>query len=147
MFLIDCPYCGARDQAEFAYGGEAHVARPTDPEALDDEAWARFVFFRDNPKGLFRERWNHAAGCRRWFNVLRSTASDRIHAVYRIGEPAPAPAVAGEDAPRTPAGEVVGSGNDAVKLVAEPALTAPDEPLEPDTTPRMSPATGEEGAR
>lgn len=123
MFLIDCPYCGTRDQAEFAYGGEAHVARPTDPEALDDEAWARFVFFRDNPKGAFAERWNHAAGCRRWFNVVRSTASDRILAVYRMGEPRPE--VDGADAvPATPAGEVVGSGNDAVKLVAGEAARA-----------------------
>ena len=29
MLLIDCPYCGmARPEIEFAYGGEAHIARP-----------------------------------------------------------------------------------------------------------------------
>ncbi len=117
MFLIDCPFCGPRDQSEFAYGGEAHVKRPEDPEALTDAEWADFVFFRNNPKGAFPERWNHAAGCRRWFNVVRSTASDRILAVYRMGEPRPEVDGAGAG-PATPAGEVVGSGNDAVKLVA-----------------------------
>ena len=34
MLLIDCPYCGmARPEIEFAYGGEAHIARPADPSA------------------------------------------------------------------------------------------------------------------
>ena len=27
MILINCPYCGERDQSEFSNGGEAHVAR------------------------------------------------------------------------------------------------------------------------
>lgn len=116
MFVIPCPYCGERDQSEFAYGGEAHVARPQDPASLTDAEWAAFVFFRGNPKGLFAERWNHSAGCRRWFNVLRSTATDRIHAVYEIG--AARPDISG-DTPATPCGEVAGSGNDAVKLVAD----------------------------
>lgn len=118
MFLIECPYCGPRDQAEFAYGGQAHISRPKDSETMSDAEWAQYVFIRDNPKGLFAERWSHAAGCRRWFNVLRSTATDRIHAVYRMGEPAPAVAA---EAPPTPSGELAGSGNDAVKLVAAPA--------------------------
>ena len=34
MLLIDCPYCGmARPEIEFAYGGEAHIARAADPSA------------------------------------------------------------------------------------------------------------------
>ena len=28
MFLINCPYCGERDQQEFKAGGEAHIERP-----------------------------------------------------------------------------------------------------------------------
>ena len=28
---------------------------------------------RDNPKGPFRERWVHSAGCRRWFEATRDT--------------------------------------------------------------------------
>ena len=30
---------------------------------------------RDNPKGPFRERWVHSAGCRRWFVVTRDTVT------------------------------------------------------------------------
>ena len=30
---------------------------------------------RDNPKGAFTERWYHVAGCRRWFDAVRDTAT------------------------------------------------------------------------
>jgi len=89
MLLIDCPFCGPRDEIEFRCGGQAHLARPADPDALSDEQWADYLFLRDNPKGLHAERWVHEAGCRRWFNLLRDTVSHRIVAVYRIGEPRP----------------------------------------------------------
>ena len=81
MLLIPCPWCGPRDEIEFHYGGEAHIARPADPDALDDAAWAEYLFMRSNPKGPFAERWAHSAGCRRWFNLLRDTATHRILAV------------------------------------------------------------------
>ena len=89
MQLIPCPWCGPRDEAEYSYGGQAHVPYPEDPAALDDEAWARYVFFRDNPKGAFAERWCHSTGSRRWFNAVRNTATHELLAVYRIGEPKP----------------------------------------------------------
>jgi sarcosine oxidase, subunit delta len=89
MFLIRCPYCGERDLSDFAYGGEAHIARPADSESMSNGEWGGYVFVRSNPKGLHAERWNHQAGCRRWFNMLRNTATDEILAVYRIGEPRP----------------------------------------------------------
>ena len=70
---------------------QAHVAYPADPDALDDAEWARYLFFRDNPKGPFAERWCHAAGCRRWFNVVRDTVTHEILGGYRPGErPMPA---------------------------------------------------------
>ena len=90
MLLIHCPYCGPRDEIEFRYGGEAHIARPREPDAIDDAAWAEYIFIRDNPKGVAAERWVHVHGCRRWFNVLRNTVSHRIIAVYRAGEQRPA---------------------------------------------------------
>lgn len=81
MLLIPCPWCGPRDETEFGYGGQAHVAYPSDPETLDDAAWAEYVFMRDNPKGWFAERWVHRAGCRRWFDLERHTVTAAIRAV------------------------------------------------------------------
>ena len=115
MFVINCPWCGERDLSEFAYGGEAHIARPTKSETMSDAEWAGFVFMRTNPKGLFAERWNHASGCRRWFNMLRNTATDDILAVYHMGEKPPKVEAL---LPATPSGEApIGSGNDAVKVM------------------------------
>ena len=59
MFTIRCPYCGERDQSEFSNGGEAHVARPKDPEQISDREWSEYVFIRANPKGIYYERWVH----------------------------------------------------------------------------------------
>jgi heterotetrameric sarcosine oxidase delta subunit len=89
MLRIACPWCGVRDETEFHYGGQAHIARPERPENLSDAEWADFLFMRDNPKGEFAERWMHTAGCRRWFNVKRHTVTHEILAVYRIGEEPP----------------------------------------------------------
>jgi sarcosine oxidase subunit delta len=89
MLLIECPYCGLRPEIEFRCGGEAHIARPARPGELDDEAWALFLFYRTNAKGVHAERWNHAHGCQRWFNALRDTASDTFVATYRMGAPRP----------------------------------------------------------
>ena len=89
MLSISCPWCGPRDETEFANGGEAHIAMPKDPAGLDDTAWAEYLYMRSNPKGRYRERWVHVHGCRRWFNVLRDTTSERIVAVYRVGEAPP----------------------------------------------------------
>ena len=89
MILISCPNCGARDETEFHYGGQAHVPYPEDPNTLSDEEWGRYLFYRENTKGIFAERWVHSSGCRKWFNVLRDTVTYRIAAVYRAGEPRP----------------------------------------------------------
>jgi sarcosine oxidase subunit delta len=94
MLLITCPYCGERPEVEFRCGGEAHIARPGDPSAMDDAAWAQFLFYRSNTRGRLAERWNHAHGCQRWFNAVRDTVSDRILQTYKMGEK-PASAVEG----------------------------------------------------
>jgi heterotetrameric sarcosine oxidase delta subunit len=90
VLLIRCPWCGPRDEIEFLYGGQAHIAYPEDPEALSDEGWAEFLFMRDNPLGTFRERWYHVHGCRRWFNAVRDTSTHRFIATYRMDEEPPA---------------------------------------------------------
>ncbi len=90
MLRIGCPWCGERDEVEFRYGGQAQIAYPARPAETDDAEWGAYLFMRANPKGPFRERWRHSAGCRRWFNVLRDTATNQILAVYRSGEQASA---------------------------------------------------------
>jgi len=92
MLLISCPWCGEREEIEFSYGGQAHVGYPQDPRALSDEEWGQYLFVRDNPKGLFLERWVHSQGCRRWFNIARHTVTHGITAIYKPGEPPPPPA-------------------------------------------------------
>lgn len=87
MFLIHCPYCDEqRPEIEFVYGGEAHIARPADPAALDDAAWEEYLFIRSNPRGRHHERWRHTHGCGRFFNAVRDTVSDRFECTYRAGE-------------------------------------------------------------
>jgi sarcosine oxidase subunit delta len=89
MLLIPCPFCGERDETEFHCGGEAHIVRPRQPQALADPEWADYLFMRKNPIGIHHERWLHAQGCGRWFNAVRDTRSDRFLAVYRMGEAPP----------------------------------------------------------
>ncbi|HEY2138123.1 MAG TPA: sarcosine oxidase subunit delta [Xanthobacteraceae bacterium] len=75
---IKCPYCGEREAHEFSYRGDATVVRP-DPAAPNaSEAFADFVYLRDNPAGVHREHWYHVAGCHSWLVVERDTRSHRI---------------------------------------------------------------------
>ena len=91
MLLIPCPWCGARNQVEFTYGGDATVRRPA-PDASEAD-WFAFVYLRDNPKGPHDELWQHSSGCRSWFRVRRDT---RTHAIL---ESAPVRPVDGGVAP------------------------------------------------
>lgn len=86
MLLIACPYCGARAEIEFVHAGQAHLARPQDPQATSEEDWVNFLYLRANTKGLYAERWRHLHGCGRYFNALRDTTTDQFIRIYRIGE-------------------------------------------------------------
>ena len=86
LLLIECPYCGSRDESEFSYSGEAYIVRPENPESVSDEKWADYLFYRDNLKGNHFEQWNHSSGCRRFFNLERDTETYDIRSVYKIGE-------------------------------------------------------------
>lgn len=88
MLLIACPCCGVDGaETEFQAGGEAHVKR-AGPGA-SDEAFAAYLFERRNPKGLHLERWRHAYGCGKWFNVARSTETMAILGAYAADLPEP----------------------------------------------------------
>ncbi len=84
MLLIRCPWCGEREETEFRYGGQAHIATPRSD--VDDASWARFLFHRDNPAGPFAERWVHIHGCRRWFHIVRDTLTHDITRSYLPSE-------------------------------------------------------------
>ena len=87
MFLIYCPYCQEeRAEEEFHQSGEAHIARPLDPDACTDKEWGQYLFFRKNPRGIHHELWQHTVGCRKFFNITRDTSSYEIHATYKMGE-------------------------------------------------------------
>jgi len=88
MLQITCPWCGPRAESEFSCGGEAHIARPLDTDALSDEQWGDYLFMRKNPQGLHREQWLHSQGCRRWFNAERDTVTYRFKQFYKPGESA-----------------------------------------------------------
>lgn len=90
MLLIPCPYCGSRNDAEFTPGGEAHIERPAHPHTLSDQQWGEYLYYRKNLKGMQLERWFHAHGCRRWFNIARDSVTHEIRAVYGMGESPPA---------------------------------------------------------
>ena len=89
MLLLRCPFCGAREEREFRYGGEAYLPRPDDPSALSDQEWAEYLYFRSDPKGLHYERWHHSFGCRLWFVVARDTITHEIDRVLPLTKDGP----------------------------------------------------------
>jgi sarcosine oxidase, subunit delta len=87
MLRIPCPWCGERDEVEFRSGGESQITRPS--YGADDSTWARYLFYRNNAKGVQFERWCHEFGCGQWLNVTRDTVTHEIRAVYVQGAPKP----------------------------------------------------------
>jgi sarcosine oxidase, subunit delta len=100
VLLITCPYCeAARPEVEFAYAGEAHLARPADPAALSDDEWRDHLYVRSNSRGVHHERWRHLHGCGRFFNAGRDTVTDKFLSTYKAGLPRPV-ILASRDEPR-----------------------------------------------
>ena len=90
MLLIAVPIAGWSGRRSNSAMAARPISRaPADPAALDDAAWAEFLYFRANPKGLHAERWRHIHGCGRFFNCVRDTVSDRILRDLSCGEPRP----------------------------------------------------------
>jgi sarcosine oxidase subunit delta len=85
MLLIDCPWCGPRDETEFRFAGEAAVRRPTAPECADAQAWADYLYTRENRRGRHRELWCHVHGCGQFLVVERDTVSHAITATATPG--------------------------------------------------------------
>lgn len=81
MKIMTCPVNGARSISEFTYGGEV---RP-DPRTIDDQAWADYVFNRNNAPGIKQEWWCHTPS-NTWFIAERNTLTDDILRTYLYGE-------------------------------------------------------------
>ncbi|MDI3336409.1 sarcosine oxidase subunit delta [Defluviimonas aestuarii] len=84
MLLIDCPFCGPRNESEFSFGGPALTPRPSDPAAVSDADWVDWLTVPPNPMGLVEERWWHARGCGSWLTICRHTVTHEITEV-RLG--------------------------------------------------------------
>ena len=78
---IACPFCGERGNEEFVYLGDATLVRPDPGVAGATQAFADYLYLRDNVRGLHRELWYHAAGCHGWLVVTRDTMSHEIKRV------------------------------------------------------------------
>ncbi|MCR8547694.1 sarcosine oxidase subunit delta [Salipiger sp. P9] len=81
MLTLPCPCCGAdAAEIELVPGGEAHLKR--EGPGASDEAVERYLFERENPKGVVLERWRHAYGCGKWFLAARDSVTMEVYGTY-----------------------------------------------------------------
>jgi len=74
---LTCPVCGERDRREFYYKGDATALDRPAPDA-GGQAWDDYLHNRDNPAGVTRELWHHAAGCGAWLVVERNATTHEV---------------------------------------------------------------------
>ena len=84
MMQLPCPWCGVRDESEFRYRGDATRTRPA--ADAGPEAFAAYVYERDNPLGWHVEWWLHVAGCRRLLRLVRHTLTHEIRSASDAAE-------------------------------------------------------------
>jgi methylglutamate dehydrogenase subunit B len=85
---LKCPLCGERDRREFYYyGSEDYLNRPAEGAPLAE--WDDYLHLRDNPAGVTRDLWYHAAGCAQWLLVTRNTVTHEISSVELVAERRP----------------------------------------------------------
>jgi heterotetrameric sarcosine oxidase delta subunit len=82
-FVLECPFCGVREVADFAFGGEI-TPRPRATPSLRE--LSEYNYFRRNVAGVQREWWYHRSGCRSWFQAERDTRTNEIRRVGLPGE-------------------------------------------------------------
>jgi heterotetrameric sarcosine oxidase delta subunit len=101
-FVLECPHCGIREVADFAFGGELST-RPREAPSLRE--LSQYNYFRRNVAGVQREWWYHRSGCRTWFQAERDTRTNRV---LRVGLPGELGGSGGEVGGS--GGEISGSG-------------------------------------
>jgi sarcosine oxidase subunit delta len=77
MLVLHCPFCGARNEDEFGYIGDA-APRLSLNRPLEPDAYAENLYLRDNPAGLIEEYWYHRYGCQAIFAIRRNTRTHEI---------------------------------------------------------------------
>jgi sarcosine oxidase subunit delta len=83
MKLMTCPINGTRPISEFICGGE--VRPMPEPQSVDDETWAAYVFNRNGVPGIQQEWWCHTPS-NTWFIAERNTLTDEVLRTYLYGE-------------------------------------------------------------
>lgn len=75
---LTCPFCGPRDEGEFAYEGPV-----MDWPALDaaPAKWVDAVYMRAQPKGEARELWRHRLGCGAFLEIVRNNVTNEVVSV------------------------------------------------------------------
>ncbi len=69
MLRIPCPYCGCAMRPSSSSAGPRTSLGPD--SRSDDRTWTRLSVHAREPRGIHYERWLHAFGCGRWFNVRK----------------------------------------------------------------------------
>ncbi len=83
MKLMTCPINGTRPISEFICGGE--VRPMPEPQSVDDETWAAYVFNRNGVPGIQQEWWCHTPS-NTWFIAERNTLTDEVLDTYLYGD-------------------------------------------------------------
>ena len=78
MLIINCPFCGPRNESEFMHGGALKQPRPDTPDNLSDNEWINYLTIPPNPVGDIEEKWWHVRGCGHWTTVIRHTVTHEI---------------------------------------------------------------------
>jgi heterotetrameric sarcosine oxidase delta subunit len=77
--IINHPFLGPRDSAEFAYLGDAKmIERPDWDSETAAQDFYEYAYLRDNPAGIHRELWFHEGGDRSYLVVTRDTVTHEI---------------------------------------------------------------------
>jgi heterotetrameric sarcosine oxidase delta subunit len=84
MQQFDCPHCGPRAQAEFAYERTLDSIVTLDMAPV---AAMQVLYARDNPRGFDDELWRHSFGCRQWLVIRHHRMSHAIARITPFGAP------------------------------------------------------------
>ena len=83
MKIMNCPLNGPRNISEFICFGE--VSLMPNPNEVNDEEWADYIWLSNNTAGTVKEWWCHTATSY-WFIAERNTVTDEIIKTYPAKE-------------------------------------------------------------